>query len=329
MTVGPRSSISPGSPAGTSAPWSVRRSSKPGAGPADGRGHGLGVVLGGGGAGRARLGEPVARDDEGERQLGVDPPDELDRDVRRPGDRHPESGQVVVVPTGVVEDRLVDRRRTGQDGDLLLRHAGEDGVDVEHGLRQHRRPAGDAGQDPRLQPEHVEVGVDHQVPVVGAEPGHGHPVGGDAEGPAVGHDHALGDTGRARGEEDVRPVVGTEVGRAVGDRRPGLVGGPGEEVVPADGVARRRAAGHDDGLQVGQLGAGRLDHGEVVGVEEVRHRHQHASPAALEDDRGLGPLEPGVHGDEDGSGLEEAEDGDDPLPGVGRPNGHPVTALDP
>ena len=83
----------------------------------------------------------------------------FDRDVGGAGHGDAQAGQVVRVPVGVVEDRLVDRRRPGQHGDLLVGDATQDGVHVEDGLGEHGRPRGDAGQDPGLQPEHVEVGV--------------------------------------------------------------------------------------------------------------------------------------------------------------------------
>ena len=138
------------------------------------------------------LGEPVAGDDDRERQLGVDPADQLDGDVGRAGDRHPQGGQVVVVAVGVVEQRLVERGRARQHGDPLLRDPGQHPVGVEHRLGEHGGPGGDAGEDAGLEPEHVEVRVDHQVAVAGGEAGHRHPVGGDPQGAGVGLTTPLG-----------------------------------------------------------------------------------------------------------------------------------------
>ena len=126
-------------------------------------------------------------------QLVVDAADELDGDVGRAGDRDPQAGQVVAVAVGVVEDRLVERRRAGQHGDLLVGDAGQRPVDVEHRLGEHRRPGRDRGEDPGLQPEHVEVRVHHQVAVARGEAGHRHPVGGHPQRPAVGLHDALRD----------------------------------------------------------------------------------------------------------------------------------------
>ena len=194
MMLPPRSRISPGSPAATSSPSpSTMRSSKPG------RGRPTVVAMvstsssGDGGRGRAALGEPVAGDDRRERQLVVDPADELDRDVGRAGDGHPQAGQVVAVAVGVVEDAT--GRASARPGSTVTRSVGDPGqhaVDVEHRLGQHRGAGGDRGEDPGLQAEHVEVRVDHQVAVAGGEAGHGHPVGGHAQRAAVGLHDALG-----------------------------------------------------------------------------------------------------------------------------------------
>ena len=113
-------------------------------------------------------------------QLVEDAADQLDRDVGGAGDGDPQAGEVVVAAVGVVEDRLVDRRRAGEHGDPLGGDAGEHPVDVEHRLGEHRGPRRDAGEDAGLQPEHVEVRVHHQVAVVGGQAGHRHPVGGHA-----------------------------------------------------------------------------------------------------------------------------------------------------
>ena len=90
---------------------------------------------------------------------------------------------------------------------MLTLDPGEHPLDVEDRFWEHLRPGDHAGQDPRLQPEHVEVGTDHQVPVVRTQPGHVHPVGGDTQRPAMGHDDALGQPRGPGGEEDVRGVA--------------------------------------------------------------------------------------------------------------------------
>ena len=112
MMLPPRRRISPGSPVGTSSRSpSTMRISKPGRGRPTVVAIGLGVVVGRGGRRGAALGEAVAGDDDRERQLVDDAADQLDRDVGGAGDGDPQGRQVVVAAVGVVEDRLVDRRR--------------------------------------------------------------------------------------------------------------------------------------------------------------------------------------------------------------------------
>ena len=158
MTLSPRISTSPASP-GTDVGAAVVDDAhlEPRAGPADRGGDGLGVVVLRRRAGGTALGEPVAGDDLRERQLVVDAADQLDRDVGRAGHRDAEARQIVAGAAGVVEDRLVQRRRPGQHRHALGGHAGQHAVHVEHRLGQHGRAAGDAGQDAGLEPEHVEV----------------------------------------------------------------------------------------------------------------------------------------------------------------------------
>ncbi len=120
MTLPPRRRISPAAPGATSVPVVVGDAQlEAGAGPAHGGGHGEGVVLGRRGRRRPGLGEPVAGDHQRKGQLLSHPPDELHRDVGRAGHRHPQGGEVVAGPVRVVEDRLVQRRRSGQDRHLL------------------------------------------------------------------------------------------------------------------------------------------------------------------------------------------------------------------
>ena len=59
----------------------------------------------------ARLGEPVAGDDGLEAELLLHPLDQLDRHRRRAGDREAQRLQLREVDVGVVEERLVHRRR--------------------------------------------------------------------------------------------------------------------------------------------------------------------------------------------------------------------------
>ena len=171
--------------------------------------------------------------------------DELDGDVGRAGHRDTQRREVVLLPVGMVEDRLVEGRRAGQHGHALVGHPGEDAVDVEHRLREHGGAGRHRREDARLQAEHVEVGVDHEVPVAGGETRHRHPVGGDAQRATVGLNDPLRHAGRARREQDVGWVVGRNRGRAPVHLGAIVVGGAGQEGIP------RLALGGDDRRQLG------------------------------------------------------------------------------
>ena len=256
MMLPPRRRISPGSPGGTSRRSDVddpQLEARPG--PTDGGGDRLGVVAGRGGRRGAALGEAVAGDHHREGELVEDAADQLHRDVGGAGDGDPQAREVVVAAVRVVEDRLVDRRRARQHRDPLGGHAGERPVDVEHRLGEHRGAGRDRGEDARLQPEHVEVRVHHQVAVAGGEPRHRHPVGGDEQGAGVGLHHALGRAGGAGGEEDVGRVVGADGGlarRSTSARASGVAAG--EEVVPRPA----RPTGTGPSRTIGGLRSGSL-----------------------------------------------------------------------
>ncbi len=209
-----------------------------------------------------------------------------------------------------------------------MAHPGENPVDVEHRLGEHRGPAGHAGQNAGLQSEHVEVRVDHQVAVVGAETRHGHPVGRHTEGAAVGHQHTLGLPGGARGEEDVREVVRTQSGPALIDLGPSRFGGPVDEGGPGLRADRSLPPGHDDGPQFGQFDLGGPQHGDIVGPEKFGDRDQCRGSGPPEQVGRLPTLEAGVDGHQHGPGHGEAQEGDGPLGAVEGPDGHPVARFD-
>ena len=105
---------------------------------------------------------------------------------------------------------------------------------------------GERREDPGLQTEHVEVGIDHQVAVAFGEAGHRHPIGRHLEGPSVGLDDTFRAAGRSRGEEDVRGIVAPDRGCTALELLSGVGGRERLEVVPPDarhpaGIRRRAA----------------------------------------------------------------------------------------
>ena len=238
--------------------------------------------------------------------------------------------EVVLRALRMVEDRLVERRRPRQDGDALRRDAGQHPVDVEDGLGQHGGTAGDAGQDAGLEAEHVEVRIHLQVDVAGAEAGHGDPVRGHHQRAAVRHDDALRNARRPRGEEDVGGIVRAQRGAASLDLGP-CGRGRSRRGSPATTTPHPRHAPLATTIvrSCGQRGAGVLEHGDIVGPQEVGHGDEDAGTAAGEDDGRLGALEARVDGHQDGAGGEQAERRHRPFGTVAAPDGHPVARLDP
>ena len=226
------------------------------------------------------------------------------------------------------EDRLVEGGGPGEDADALLGDPPADRLDVEDRLGDDRGPGHEGGQQPGLVAEGVEEGVHHQVAVALTQ---AHDRGPGPEGSqrlAVGGHHPLGAARGARGEDEVAHVL-----RPHGERPRRRLGGvdgpgPGAELPPPDcGPGAAVPARQQDGLgQIAQVLAG--EHVRVVDAEEAAHGEEQARPRGPQDVGGLPPLEPGVEGHQHRPGPEGPEGGHRPLPGVGRPERHPVTGPD-
>ncbi len=87
--------------------------------------------------------------------------------------------------------------------------------------------------------------------------------------------------------------------------------------------------GNDDRPECGQRGVGLLEHGDIVGPEEVGHGDEDTGTTAGEDDGRLGALEARVDGHQDGAGSEQAERRHRPFDTVAAPDGHPVARIHP
>ena len=162
--------------------------------------------------------------------------------------------QVVVAALGVVQQRLVDRRRPGQHGDPVFLHRAHRLLGVERQLRDQRRAGLQAGQDARLVAEVVEERVDAQVAVGAGDLPARRPRRGRVERLPVCAQHALAAAGGAGREQDVGDVVGLRRRRRGARPRRRSVAA-GDELVPGAVVLVDRDA--HDVAQRGQAGRGR------------------------------------------------------------------------
>ncbi len=189
---------------------------------------------------------------------------------------------------GVAFDEQVEEcgREEGR-GDVAFADGAYQGVRVELSGRCEDHFAAVEQRYPQLVGGGVERGggVHEYAAVVAAAP---HVVGGEARDVAVGDRHALGASGGAGGEHDVRHPVGAARGRRAGDVR--RVGGGGQfggdvEHVHRVGVGvlqvlavheenARPGLGHDQPHAGGGV-AGVQRHIHAAGLEDGQDRHGH------------------------------------------------------
>ena len=230
---------------------------------------------------------------------------------------------------GMVEQRVVDRRRPGQHRDPLALDDLEHDARVEHREREDRRAAHEAREAAGLVAEDVEERVRDQVAVAGAQVGPVAPVEVRAQRLAVRHHDALRVPGRARREHDVARIVGADRRDArveVARRAPRVPRATKSSQRDRGGVGLARE--QDRVLERGQLDAGAREQRRVVGVEEPAHGEERPRAAAREDVRRLRAPEARVDRHEHAARGRDAERGDDPLERVRRPHRDPVAALD-
>ena len=138
----------------------------PSRGPGD---EGRIIVVATHGGDSRRLGEAVAGHHLLEAETVAHGVDHLDGDSRSAGHSQSERRQVKFVEVGVVQDRLVDGRRTGEHGDSLLADPPHYCRDVEHWVGNESYALHQAGQDPGVEAEGVEERIDHQIAVAGLQ----------------------------------------------------------------------------------------------------------------------------------------------------------------
>ena len=298
------------------------RSSKSGDRPSAGGGHRDGVVVGAAhGAEPVAFGQAVGGQHDVDVEFCLHPLDQHDRHRGRAGDREPQRGQVVAAAGGMVEQRLVDGRGSGQHGDPVLADRTHRPLGVEGQLRDQRGAGLQAGQDPGLVAEVVEERVDAQVAVVAGDLAARRPRRRAGQRLPVRAQHTFAAAGGAGGEQDVGEVVGVYRGGAgIGGAQGCTAGAARHEVVPRP-VVRINRHPHDM-PQIGQRGPVKIS--GLVGTQELAHRHQQRSTGAGQDVGGLGGGIAGVQRYHGGAGVMGGQAGNHPMPGVRRPDRHPV-----
>jgi hypothetical protein len=107
----------------------------------------------------------------------------------------------------MIEQGLVDRRRTGQHGDALVLHGPHGLLGIECELRDQRRAGLQAREDAGLVAEIVEERVDAQVAVVAGDLAACRPCRRCRQRLPVRAQHAFAASGGAGREQDVADVV--------------------------------------------------------------------------------------------------------------------------
>ena len=157
----------------------------------------------------------------------------------------------------MVQDGLVDGRRSREHGDALFGDPGHHRRNVEHRVGDVGSPGHEAGQDARVEAKGVEIRVDDQVAVAGSQADHLAPR---LEAPADGgvDEHGtFGQAGGARGEHDVAKIV------AASPRRPGRRRRPRHT---------RSARSRKSGKAGSALGDGTPQHHDLVEAAGRRRR---------------------------------------------------------
>ncbi len=269
------------------------------------------------------LGQPVGGQHDVDVKFGLHALHQHHRHGGRTGDREPQRAQVEVFAGRVIQQALVDGRRARQHGDAVALDGPQRVQRIERHVRDQRGTGLQAGQDAGLVAEVVEERVDAQVAVVAGDL----PVGGPGcrgrQRLPVRAQHAFAAAGGAGGEQDVADVLGCDGGGTGCDGIQGP-GTRGDELVPGPVVGFDRHP--HDVPQRGQRGP--VQAGRPVGAQEEARREQHRRAGSVQDVGGFCGGVAGVQRHHRGAGVVDRQAGHHPVPGVRRPDGHPVCGFD-
>ena len=114
---------------------------------------------------RSGFGQPIPGENRGKGQLGAHLFNQSNWDIGGTSDRDAQRAEVVVRPVGVIENRSVDRRRTGQHGDLFGLYQRQHRGHIEHRNRENCRPTQQARHPASLVAKHMKERVDNEVTI--------------------------------------------------------------------------------------------------------------------------------------------------------------------
>ena len=224
----------------------------------------------------------------------------------------------------MVEQRLVDGRRPGQHGDPVFGDRAQRLLGVEGQLRDQRGAGLQAGQDAGLVTEVVEERVDAQVAVVAGDLAAGGPRRRAGQRLPVRTQHAFAAAGGAGGEQDVGDVVGPRPPRRGRPPPRGRMPWPMNSSHVSVARLLDRGPARCDADRAVRIA---VEVGDSVGAEELAHREQQRGAGACQDvGRPRGGVA-GVQRHDDGAGVVGGQAGDHPVPGVRRPDRHPIAGL--
>ena len=271
------------------------------------------------------LGQSVGGEHDVDVEFGLHPFHQHDRDGSRPGHREPQRAQVVLAARRVVQQSLVDGGRPRQHGDAVALDRLQRAQRIERQVRDQRRTRLQASQDPGLVAEVMEERVDAQIAVCTGHLAVRSPRRRARQRLPVRAQHAFAAAGGSGGEQDVADVAGFDGGGARDHR----IGGPrlrtvGDEVVPRPVVGVDRYS--HDVAQRGQCGAVQV--ADAIVADKATHSEQHRGSGAGQDVAGFARGVAGVQRHHGCASVMDRQAGDHPMPGVRRPDGHPVSGLD-
>ena len=286
--------------------------------------HELGAVAGAGHGHRAAgFRQTVARDHRGDAELAAHTLDHGGRHHARPRGRNAKRAQARAVRRRRGEQRLEERRRPGQESDLL---GGHQLIERLHVHLCHRVDGGatNEGREPsRLVARAVKERIDDGEAIVLAKAHAIRPCAIHRQVLAMRGHHALRVPGGPRGEHDVGDLLAGQLLEGLCGR--GSAGLSAlEKAIPLTGAGGR---GQPQAMfEMRQLDA--FEQRRIGRAEKDVRQHQDACPAPVQDVCDFAGLEARIEGHDAAAGRLHAERGHDRFRLVRSPDGDAVALAD-